>query len=48
MTDNIKGTQEEQDNEDEKARLRVKQQLIQSWMDRLQLVSVIVSATCSS
>lgn len=36
-------TQEDQNKEDEKARQKVKGQLIHSWMDRLQLVSVIVS-----
>jgi hypothetical protein len=37
------GTQADQNKEDEKARHKAQAQLVQSWMDRLQLISVIVS-----
>jgi hypothetical protein len=40
------GTQKEQDAEDEKARQKANKDLVQSWMDRLQLISVIVSFSC--
>ncbi|KAI0356196.1 hypothetical protein OH77DRAFT_1423793 [Trametes cingulata] len=36
------GTQEDQDETDEKARKKAMNELVQSWMDRLQLISVIV------
>jgi hypothetical protein len=35
-------TQRDQDSADEKARQKATRDLIQSWMDRLQLISVIV------
>lgn len=38
-----KWTQEDQDQIDEKARRKAMSELVQSWMDRLQLISVIVS-----
>ena len=37
------GTQVDQDQTDEKARKKAMNDLVQSWMDRLQLISVIVS-----
>ena len=37
------GTQEDQDQFDEKVRKQAMNELVQSWMDRLQLISVIVS-----
>ena len=36
------GTQEDQDETDEKARKKAMNELVASWMDRLQLISVIV------
>ncbi len=36
------GTQEDQDETDEKARRKAMNELVASWMDRLQLISVIV------
>lgn len=39
-----KWTQEDQDQTDEKARRKAMSELVQSWMDRLQLISVIVSS----
>ena len=36
------GTQLDQDETDEKARRRAMNELVASWMDRLQLISVIV------
>ena len=36
------GTQEAQDKEDEGARKKAMKELVQSWMDRLQLISVLV------
>ena len=36
-------TQKEQDAEDEKARKQAMQNLVSSWQERLQLISVIVS-----
>ncbi len=36
------GTQEDQDETDEKARTKAMNELVASWMDRLQLISVIV------
>ena len=41
------GTQMDQDATDEKARKRAMGELVQSWMDRLQLISVIVGAISS-
>lgn len=38
----LTGTQEDQDATDEKARKQAMNELVQSWMDRLQLISVIV------
>ena len=35
-------TQKDQDEADEKARQKAMKDLVQSWMDRLQLISVIV------
>ncbi|KAG7449725.1 uncharacterized protein BT62DRAFT_603606 [Guyanagaster necrorhizus] len=35
-------TQEDQDKEDEEARRKATKDLVQSWMDRLQLISLIV------
>lgn len=35
-------TQEEQDQEDEKSRREAMRDLVESWQDRLQLISVIV------
>ncbi|EJD46868.1 hypothetical protein AURDEDRAFT_123711 [Auricularia subglabra TFB-10046 SS5] len=40
-----RGTQEDQDKEDEKARKKAREDLVQSWMDRLQLISVITLKT---
>lgn len=37
------GTQKDQDKEDEAARRKALKELLQSWMDRLQLISVLVS-----
>ncbi|TFK87567.1 hypothetical protein K466DRAFT_575761 [Polyporus arcularius HHB13444] len=37
------GTQEDQDQYDEKARKKAMDELVQSWMDRLQLISVITT-----
>ncbi|KAI9067105.1 hypothetical protein FKP32DRAFT_1588917 [Trametes sanguinea] len=37
------GTQEDQDETDEKARRKAMSELVQSWMDRLQLISVITT-----
>ena len=37
-------TQEEQDAMDEKARKRAMKNLVNSWQERLQLISVIVSS----
>jgi hypothetical protein len=37
------GSQKEQDEEDEKARKRAMKNLVNSWQERLQLISVIVS-----
>ena len=37
------GTQEDQDQTDADARKKAMKELVQSWMDRLQLISVIVS-----
>lgn len=37
------GTQEDQDQTDEKARRKATNDLVQSWMDRLQLISVFAS-----
>jgi len=36
-------TQDEQNKDDEKARQKAKENLVQSWMDRLQLISVITT-----
>lgn len=36
-------TQKDQDEEDDDTRKRAMKDLVQSWMDRLQLISVIVS-----
>lgn len=36
-------TQEDQDQSDEKGRKKAMSSLVQSWMDRLRLISVIVS-----
>ncbi len=36
------GTQEDQDHVDEKVRQKALSDLVQSWMDRLQLISVVV------
>lgn len=38
-----KRTQADQDKEDDKARKKAQEQLVQSWMDRLQLISVITT-----
>ncbi|KAI0775652.1 hypothetical protein BD413DRAFT_281108 [Trametes elegans] len=38
-----KWTQEDQDQSDEKARKKAMNELVQSWMDRLQLISVITT-----
>ncbi|KAI0373403.1 hypothetical protein BV20DRAFT_1041875 [Pilatotrama ljubarskyi] len=38
-----KWTQEDQDETDEKARKKAMSELVQSWMDRLQLISVITT-----
>ncbi|KAF8918224.1 hypothetical protein CPB85DRAFT_1549599 [Mucidula mucida] len=38
-----KHTQEEQDAEDDEARRKAMKDLVQSWMDRLQLISVITT-----
>ncbi|KAL1942623.1 hypothetical protein VTO73DRAFT_4863 [Trametes versicolor] len=38
-----KWTQEDQDQTDEKARRKAMSELVQSWMDRLQLISVITT-----
>ena len=38
----IVGTQEDQNEYDEKTRKKAMNGLVQSWMDRLQLISVIV------
>ena len=37
------GTQEDQNDTDEKERKKAMNELVASWMDRLQLISVIVS-----
>lgn len=37
------GTQEDQDETDSETRKKAMKDLVQSWMDRLQLISVIVS-----
>ena len=42
------GTQEAQDKEDEGARKKAMKELVQSWMDRLQLISVLVCDFLSS
>lgn len=36
------GTQEDQDKSDEQTKRKAMNDLVQSWMDRLQLISVIV------
>lgn len=41
------GTQEDQNKKDEDARSKALKELVSSWMDRLQLISVIVGP-CSS
>jgi len=43
-----KHTQEDQDKEDEMARRRAMKGLVDSWMDRLQLISLIVSPRLSA
>ena len=37
------GTQEDQNKQDEEARNKAMKELVMSWMERLQLISVIVS-----
>ena len=44
----VVGTQEDQDQYDERIRKKALSELVESWMDRLQLISVIVSCICSS
>ena len=39
------GTQEDQDETDADARKKAMKELVQSWMDRLQLISVIVGTS---
>lgn len=39
-----KWTHEDQDHSDERERKKAMNELVQSWMDRLQLISVIVSS----
>lgn len=39
------GTQEDQDETDAEARKKAMKELVQSWMDRLQLISVIVGTS---
>lgn len=39
------GTQKEQDKEDEEARRRAMRNLVNSWQERLQLISVIVRSS---
>ena len=41
--DRSSGTQEDQDQTDAYSRKKAMKELVQSWMDRLQLISVIVS-----
>ncbi|KAL1746645.1 hypothetical protein HDZ31DRAFT_81033 [Schizophyllum fasciatum] len=41
-------TQEEQDQEDDRARKKALKELVQSWMDRLQLISVITTFFAST
>jgi len=42
-SDNHSLTQDQQNSKDDKARNKAKEDLVQSWMDRLQLISVITT-----